>query len=136
MQNELKACHSLNKLDKAGILCSGACALQCLAMPLLALASPTIAGLFRSEWVHIGLLVFIILIAAFSFYRGAKLHHKTRPLILAVVGINFLVWALIFEAAFGVIIEHLEMTLTIIGSLFLIFAHAFNIKYIGLEKES
>ena len=118
------------KLDKAGIMCSGLCAIHCMLIPIIGLVSPAIAGFFENEWIHIGLLVPLALIAILAFSRGLKLHKKNHPVILGSIGIVVLSMAVAFETLLKIEIEHLEITLTIIGCVFLISAHIFNIKYL------
>ena len=119
-------------LDKAGIMCSGACALHCMLIPVVALTSPTIAAFFETEWIHIGLLVVLTPIAIIAFYRGLKIHQKAYPIYLGSVGFVFLLMAVASESVFKIEIENLEITITIIGCIFLISAHIFNIKYLRL----
>ena len=124
----------MQKLDKTGIVCSGACVIHCVLSPIIALASPAIASFFENEWIHIGLLVFLIPVAIFAFTRGLTLHQKTSPVLLGSAGIVVLLMAVAFESLLEIEIEHLEVTLTIVGCIFLISAHVFNIKYLRLAR--
>ncbi len=131
MHSETKTLES-NTLDKACILCSGACAIHCMLAPIIALASPAIAHFFENEWIHIGLLVLLTPIAIIAFYRGFKLHQETRPVFLGSAGIVLLLMAVSFELLFKIEVESLEIIFTMIGSILLIVAHICNIKYLRL----
>ena len=118
-----------NKLDKIGIMCSGACAVHCMIAPILALASPAIAaGYFENESIHIALLLLIIPVALVSFYQSLKVHQKNYPIVLGGIGIVFVTLAVLYESVFSIEIEHLETILTVIGCAFLISAHVYNIR--------
>lgn len=135
MRNETTTSVPNNLLDKSGIVCSGACAIHCVLAPIIALASPAIASFFENEWIHIGLLMLLMPIATLAFYRGLKLHKKICPVFMGSIGIMLLFAAIAFEALLKIEIEHLEITLTIVGCIFLISAHIFNIKgYIRLSQ--
>ena len=125
-----------NKLDRVGIVCSGACAAHCMLAPIIALASPAIASYAENEWIHIVLLLLIVPVAAFAFYRSMKIHQKMYPTLLGGIGIVFLILAVMIESLIE--IEKLEVVLTVIGCVFLISGHIFNINCLGccLKKES
>jgi len=135
MQNEVKPTVSDN-LDKVGIVCSGACAVHCLLLPIIALFSPAIASFFESEWIHKGLLIFLTPVAILAFVRGFNQHHKSWPMISGVLGIVLLLAAVAAEELLEVEIENLETILTVMGCLFLITAHIFNIKFLRSSKVS
>lgn len=116
-------------LDKAGLACSGACAVHCALAPAIALFSPAAAGFFENEWIHAGLLTVLTPVAVLAFCRGLKLHQKTRPAVLGGVGIALLFMAVVFEALLKIDVEHLETGLTVAGCAFLVSAHIFNVKY-------
>jgi hypothetical protein len=110
-------------LDKAGVLLSGLCTVHCLMTPLLVAFAPSVSVFFKSEWLHIGLVLAILPIALVAFIRGKNAHGDIRPLILGVLGILCLITAL---AAEEFQIEGAEKLLTVLGSLFLIVAHSLN----------
>ena len=118
-------------LDRLGIFCSGACALHCLMVPIIVLASPTLASYFENEWVHVGMILLIIPIAGISFYSGKKLHGCIRPMKFGFLGIGFLVLVICFERVLGLEVRGLEIILTMVGGTFLIIAHFSNIKYLN-----
>lgn len=118
---------ALNRLDKAGIICSGACAIHCLLIPVIAYSSPFIAKYFQNEMIHTGLLVVLIPIALINFTRSSKIHGNNKPLLIGILGIVLLVVAVLVESL-HIEIPYLEKSLTGIGSLLLIAAHTINLK--------
>ena len=122
------------KWDRAGIACSIACVLHCTLIPALAFLSPTISSFFGNEWIHLGLLALLIPVAIVAFYRGQKAHSQKLPLLLGGLGMAFLIFAIATESILH--IEKLETLLTIIGCIFLILAHFFNIKFFNDMKQT
>ena len=118
-----------NKVDKAGIACSGMCAIHCALSPIIAFSSPGIVRFFENEWIHIGLLILIVPIAIFAFIKGHNVHHNIKPFALGFIGLVLLLSAVILEAIFNIEIEYLETILTVFGCVILTIAHFLNIKY-------
>lgn len=121
----------LKRYDKAGIICSGACAVHCLLLPVVAYSSPVISNYLKNEWIHIGLLVALLPIACIAFLKSKKIHRKSLPLILGTIGIAILFSAITLEAI-HIEIQYLEKALTAVGSILLITGHLFNI--LSLKK--
>tara|TARA_B100000925_G_scaffold99377_1_gene72739 strand:+ start:10685 stop:11062 length:378 start_codon:yes stop_codon:yes gene_type:complete len=117
-----------HQADKAGIACSGLCAIHCALGPIIAFSSPGIVRFFDNEWIHIGLLVLIVPIAIFAFVKGHNVHNNIKPFALGFIGLVFLLSAVIFEAL-HIEIEFLEISLTVVGCVLLTIAHFLNIKY-------
>lgn len=113
-------------LDRLGIFFSLACTIHCLGLPLLTFIMPTFTISFEQEWIHVSLLFLLIPIALFSFINSKKNHGKRMPMIYGLIGISFLIFAVLFEEK---TIYYLETTLTVLGSVFLIVAHTCNLKY-------
>jgi len=111
-------------LDFFGIFLSFACAIHCLAIPIIAILDISNFIFLESEWVHFALILCVVPIAAFSLLRGYKIHKKTFPLVLGIFGILWLVIALAIE---GWVTPSTERALTIIGSGAIIAAHFFNL---------
>ena len=85
------------------------------------------AAFFENELVHIGLLVFIIPLAIYSFLKGKKSHKVTTPLILGTLGITLLLSAVLAEVLLHIHMEKVELYLTVSGSFIIIAAHLLNI---------
>ena len=115
------------KLDKAGVVCSGVCALHCVMGAVLALFSPLIASYLEHPIIHVSLLVVIAPIALLSFNRGRLCHRKNLPTYLGTLGVLFLLVAVMIKLQLDAeIAETLETTISIMGSLLLITAHGLN----------
>ena len=115
-------------LDRAGILCSGACAIHCALTPILALLAPTLTVQFESEWVHLLLLLLILPISGTAFYRLKKKHGQNLPMILGIVGGLLLLLAVLTEKIAALDIHGLELILTVTGSVVLIVGHLLNLR--------
>lgn len=125
----------IGRLEKAGVVCSGACAVHCLLMPFLAYSSPAISHFFNNEWIHFGLLIVLIPVALISFSRSRKAHGNNGPSLLGSVGMVFLVGAIALES-FHIEIANLEKILTAIGSLLLIVGHTLNLSLLRRKKNA
>lgn len=128
--NELTAQKS--KLDIAGIFLSVTCAIHCAAIPVLTSSAPIIASYFQSSWVHVGLILFVLPIAGYSFYKTYQKSGNRLPLVLGLIGITTLFAGMFMhEHFFNHNHAHLhseEIFVNIIGSTFLVLAHIINIK--------
>jgi hypothetical protein len=107
--------------DWLGMACSGVCVIHCAAPLLLTLAGSSLASLalFRDETLHWGLLILVPLIAVWSLAPSLRLHQCRAPLLLAGLGVSLLCCA----ATLG---ETAEKSLSIVGGLLVIVAHAHN----------
>ena len=130
MEGIMKERVRLNRLDKAGIVCSGACAVHCMAAPLIAFFAPTITTYFENEWVHILLLVAILPIAGITFYRHKKIHGHVAPLSFGMLGIAILTGAVLCDQMLGIGLGKLEMAFSMVGSGLLIAGHLLNMRYL------
>ncbi|WP_052182105.1 MerC domain-containing protein [Sphingopyxis sp. LC363] len=102
----------------ASLLCLG----HCLALPLILLALPMLAGtFFESEVFHIVAAVLVVPAAALAFLLGYRRHRALLPAQLGAAGV-----ACIVAALFPVWGEPASAAITAIGSLFLIGGHLIN----------
>lgn len=128
-------------LDKVGIFLSALCVMHCLATPFLLFLSPWLGSIFESKWSHLGIFIFIVPVAYFTFYRFYKNHRNKNPMIFGTIGIILLGIALLspghqWEINHGEHIhshneEHfnyVDTIINIIGSVVLMIGHWMNIK--------
>ena len=102
----------------ASLLCLG----HCLALPLILLALPMLAGtFFESEVFHIVAAVLVVPAAALAFLLGYRRHRALLPAQLGAAGV-----ACIVAALFPVWGEPASAGITAIGSLILIGGHLIN----------
>lgn len=109
-------------LDTLGGSLSFACALHCLALPVLLIFWPSLKWM-TSEWVHQLLLLCLVPVAAYALISGYRKHHQGVVLLLGGAGLVNLVVAVLWGHAL-----HLETPLTVVGSLALVAAHVINIR--------
>ena len=112
------------KLDKVSVLISVACLVHCVSFPILLLMGYSISALaFFSDHLLHQLLLFIVLpLSYFSLVGGYRSHGNRNIGVLAIVGICFLGLGVYFHDFVAV-----ELSLTIVGSVFLASAHLVNL---------
>ena len=74
--------------DTVGQILSAVCAVHCVATPLIITAAPALASVFGGA--HPVLLVFVIVVAIWSFVPGYRCHHSKLVAGLATGGISLL----------------------------------------------
>tara|TARA_B100000941_G_scaffold243938_1_gene188031 strand:+ start:316 stop:720 length:405 start_codon:yes stop_codon:yes gene_type:complete len=112
------------KLDRAGIILSGACALHCLLSIVLVTGLGIGGELFLAPEIHeIGLLL-ATLIAGVAIGWGALRHRMAAPFVIAMTGLTFM------GAALAVPHGIKEAVLTIIGVALVSFGHILNLRHV------
>ena len=114
------------RLDRAGIVLSGLCALHCVASVLIVAglgAGLGVAGelLLHPDIHRIG-LVFAVLIAAVAIGWGAMRHRRAMPFVIAMTGLSFM------GGALAVPHGEKEAILTIIGVALVSLGHILNLR--------
>lgn len=108
-------------LDGTAILCSAACMVHCVVLPLLILALPVLAGsLAVPENAHIVLLALAAPAAGVALTLGYRRHRQHMPIIVGAIGLILLGAAALYEGA-------LETWLTLAGSISIVSAHLHNL---------
>ena len=110
--------------DKWGMVISTLCAIHCLLTPVLLFALPVLGEVFESEWVHLGMALFVVPIGIYAFWSGYKHHKKNYLLALGLLGVTLVGGASIAPHSwvdfFG------DHVVVIVGSCLLILAHFLN----------
>jgi hypothetical protein len=110
--------------DKLAISLSAICVLHCLFMPsFLILSSWFAAFSIDNEFIHYAILIVAIPVSAFALTRGFKNHKKLSYFVYGFFGLFLLAFAVL---AAGITGEIGEKSLTLLGSLFVIYAHYKN----------
>ena len=110
--------------DKLAISLSAICVLHCLFMPsFLILSSWFAAFSIDNEFIHYAILIVAIPVSAFALIRGFKNHKKLSYFVYGFFGLFLLAFAVL---AAGITGEIGEKSLTLLGSLFVIYAHYNN----------
>jgi hypothetical protein len=119
--------HTPGRLDLAGLALSGACALHCLALPVLLGAAPGALGALgvlqgeHVEWAFVGAS---LLLGAWALgARGVRRHGRWRPVALFAVGFLALLAGRMAEDA-GV--QAVAIGGTVLGALLVGAAHLDN----------
>ena len=104
------------------MLCSIACMVHCVILPLLILALPVLARwLSIPESAHIWLLAFAAPAAILALSLGYRLHRHRVPVIAGASGLALLSTAILVEGA-------AETALTVAGSVLIVSAHVLNLR--------
>lgn len=112
------------RLDRAGILISGACALHCVVSIALVSGFGIGGELFLAPEFHRVGLVIATLIAAVAIGWGALRHRVAAPFVVAMTGLTFMGGAL--AVPHGV----QEAVLTIIGVALVSLGHILNMRHV------
>ena len=112
------------RLDRAGILLSGACAIHCLLS--IVLVSGLVLGgeLCLSPDIHRAGLLIATLIAGVAIGWGALRHRVAAPFVVAMTGLTFM------GAALAVPHGVKEAVLTIIGVALVSLGHILNLRHV------
>lgn len=111
--------------DKLAIGLSLACAIHCLALPLLLVLLPNVVALqLDNEAFHLWMIIAVLPASVYALSMGCKQHKRYRLFFLGAIGLALLVLALALgEERIG---EAGEKLLTVIGAAFVAFGHWFN----------
>ena len=111
--------------DKIAIAISTACVLHCFFIPSFVIASSGFLTLsIDNELIHQLILFFAIPISVFALYIGYKNHKSFSFVPYAFFGLGLLVLAVILgEEVIG---EIGEQGVTLLGSMFVVYAHYKN----------
>ena len=118
MNNQLRS-------DKLAISLSLVCVIHCLFAPsFVILSSGYYAATLDNEFVHNLILFFAIPVSLFALTLGYKNHGAPQYFFIGITGLIILVMAVILgEPLYG---ETGEILFTILGSVFVVFAHYKN----------
>lgn len=108
-------------LDGGAVLLSVLCLGHCLALPLIVVAAPELAGLFPDQpWVHPVILAVAAPLAMAALWRGWSQHGDRRPAALGGVGVILLAGGTVAgDNPVGTVV-------TVLGGLTLAAAHLRN----------
>jgi MFS family permease len=107
--------------DKLAIGLSLMCTVHCFATPVILALLPSFAVLqINGEQFHLWVLAVVLPTSLLALSLGCKKHKRTRYMACGVVGLAFLIIAVLLGQ------EEAEKVLTLIGSAFIALAHWFN----------
>ncbi|MDN3413420.1 MULTISPECIES: MerC domain-containing protein [unclassified Pseudoalteromonas] len=107
--------------DKFAIGLSLMCTVHCFATPVILALLPSFAVLqINGEQFHLWVLAAVLPTSLLALSLGCKKHKRTRYMACGVVGLAFLIIAVLLGY------EEAEKALTLIGSAFIALAHWFN----------
>lgn len=112
--------------DRLGITFSTACVIHCIVVAFLPFFFPAISLYTHSTWVHITVGFIILFTSPLAFVPGYKKHGLTWILGVACSGLFFIMMGVLLE---GKVTDQTSHGVSIVGSLFLVFAHAKNLQH-------
>lgn len=111
------------RLDRAGMMLSGLCAIHCLASIAIVSALGIGGELFFAPVIHRVGLALALVIAAVAIGWGAIKHRRRAPFVVAMMGLTFMGGALAVPHGFE------EAVLTIIGVALVSLGHILNLRH-------
>lgn len=113
--------------DKIAIGLSLACAIHCLALPLLLVLIPSLSALqLDNENFHFWMVIAVIPTSAYALSMGCKKHKKYRLLFMGLIGLALLIAAISIDEE--IIGESGEKILTLAGASILAIGHFLNFR--------
>lgn len=82
---------AMHRLDRWGVWASVACAIHCLAAPLLFLLLPTLAPVWSHPSSHALIATGVLPLAGTVLWRGYRLHRRAWIAAAAILGGSFIV---------------------------------------------
>lgn len=119
--------------DISAVSLASLCTLHCLLLPLLILAGPMFGGLILADENFHKILVLITLpMSAIGLYLGCRQHQHLSIAFIGAAGVCTIVLAAFSHTLFHS--ELLEKTLSVAGSVLIIYAHFKNYQLCQLEN--
>ncbi|MEO7247268.1 MAG: MerC domain-containing protein [Novosphingobium sp.] len=114
-----------NRLDRAGVVLSGLCAVHCIASLLIVSVLGLGGEVLLSPSIHRVGLALAVVVGAVTIGMGVRRHGKRAPLVIGAAGLALM--------ACAVIVSHgaLEALLTITGVALVATAHIRNLRAVG-----
>jgi len=115
------------RLDFLGICLSVLCVAHCLLLPVVMMALPILARYYLSHpYAHLGLAFTVFPIAIASLWSGYLSHRRWWVFLVGMTGGSFIVFASLTRVTWSQLAS-LELIMTVVGSVLLIFAHTLNL---------
>ena len=116
---------SISWVDHFAIGVSALCLAHCLLMPALLVILPSMnASFMAGENVHRCLVYVVIPSSLFALSLGCKQHGRRSFMLIGLCGLGFLILG---ACADLIGLKHIwEQVFTVLGALFIVFAHARN----------
>ena len=112
-----------DRLDRAGVVLSGLCALHCIASLILLSGLGLGGGFLLSPVIHEVGLVIAFLIAGVAIGWGALKQRRAAPFVIAMMGLTFMGGALASPHGAQ------EAVLTIVGVALVTAGHVLNLRF-------
>lgn len=126
---------SISWVDRFAIGVSLLCLAHCLLMPILLVILPSMnASLMAGENVHLWLVFVVIPSSLFALSMGCKQHRRRSFMLIGLFGLGFLILGACVDF---IGLKHVwEQAFTVLGALFIAFAHVRNFQICRKSKDS
>ena len=124
--------HTHSFWDQIGMTVSSICFFHCMATPILLLTLPWMGEYFDDPIFHIVIFFVVVPIGFYAFMQGYRHHRQKSVLILGLPGLLIVGCGAFLPHAW--VPGYRREIITVIGSLFLILAHAINRKACRTHK--
>lgn len=114
--------------DRWGMGLSTLCAIHCLMGSLFVFFMPAFATFTDSFVIHVVLFFLIVPVAFIALHKSWRSHRQILPIVLASIGVSFLLLDLLSELDVLVGLKPMAVALSLIGSSFLFLAHLRNFR--------
>lgn len=116
--------------DNLGIIASAVCVVHCVALPIVALALPTLASRMGNDHLtHYVLALFVVAFCLFAIIPGYRRHRHSHVLAGMVLGVGLVLFATF--AADGMLGPYWEMPIITLGNIIVVSAHLRNRKLLA-----
>lgn len=113
--------------DRVGATGSLLCAVHCAAIPLVIAAVPGVGlGLFASEGIELGFVVFATVLAFASLWMGYRRHRSFRGWMFLLPGLAAVWAAVLYPPLHHAVVPH-AVTMAVGGTLIAV-AHVLNLR--------
>lgn len=112
------------ELDRCGMIAAAICITHCALVPLLVLAAPVLGAYAPdTEWLHMPLVLFAVVLGAYAMTVGSARHRQKAPVALAIFGMILLL-ASLAEDQLGEVAEYFAT----VGAFSMAIAHVKNMR--------
>jgi hypothetical protein len=112
--------------DRLGIAFSSACVVHCIMVAFVPIFFPMIYSYTHAPWIHYAVGATILFTSPLAFIPGYRKHGMTWIVSTAILGLLLVFSGVLLE---NKVSDQTSHGVSILGSLFLVFAHLKNLQH-------
>jgi hypothetical protein len=112
--------------DRLGIAFSSACVAHCILVAFVPVLFPAISAYTHSSWIHVMVGIVILFTSPLAFVPGFKKHGLSWIFKSAIMGLVLIFSGIVLE---GKMSDQMSHSISIVGSLILVFSHIKNLQH-------